>query len=277
MTGTTLNDIKRKKIKIDKKDWRRPSLKSLIILLTLINTLAVILVVSALFLRTSPENIVNLVNSSKVTNAIGISLISIFISLCTVTMLGIPIAYGLSMGKFSGKSLLEGLFTIPIVLPPSVTGLALLMTFGRRGIVGMWLNKIGLSLTFSFAAIVIVQVFVTLPYFIQIVKNSFSNIDKSMAEAARTFGASEWDVLRSVYIPMSFKAILSALILCAFRAAGEFGATIMFAGNLEGSTQTVTTRIYTLYQMDLSQSVSLAVLQIALFILPLMLIKIKLD
>ena len=256
---------------------RRPTLSEVIWILTLINGLGVILVLRSLFLRTSPAAVHSLLLSTKVESAIFISLISILISLTIVTLIGIPIAYGLCMGKFSGKGILEGLFSIPIVLPPSVTGLALLMTYGRRGIVGVWLAKLGIELPFSFIAIIIVQVFVTLPYFIQIVKNSFSNIDISMAEAARTFGATEWEVLISVYIPMAFKAILSALILCTFRAAGEFGATIMFAGNLEGRTQTVTTRIYTLYQMDMTQAVSLAVVQIALFILPLLWIKIKLD
>jgi len=242
-----------------------------------VNILTIAFVMLSLFVKTTPEAILTLLQDVKVKNAIGISLLSIIISLMLVILTGIPIAYGLSQKHSGLSSLIEGFFTIPIVLPPSVTGLALLMTYGRRGLIGGWLEDFGMTLPFTFIAIIIVQVFVTLPYFIQIVKHGFQSVDKSIAEAARMFGASEFEVLRLIYIPICFKAILSALILCAFRAAGEFGATIMFAGNLEGKTQTITTRIYTLYQMNLTQSVSLAVIQIVVFILPLLLIKIKLD
>jgi molybdate transport system permease protein len=242
-----------------------------------INILVIAFVLSSLFIKTSPGAMHALLEDIKVKNAIGISLVSIVVSLVIVMLTGIPIAYGLSQKRNHLSSIIEGFFTIPIVLPPSVTGLALLMTYGRRGLIGGWLGEFGITIPFTFIAIIIVQVFVTLPYFIQIVKHGFLSVDKSIAEAARMFGASEFEVLRLIYIPICFKAILSALILCAFRAAGEFGATIMFAGNLEGKTQTITTRIYTLYQMDLTQSVSLAVIQIVVFILPLLLIKIKLD
>jgi molybdate transport system permease protein len=258
---------------------RKPKhvLNTAIAILIAFNVIAIILVILSLFIKTSPAAIQAMISSVKVKSAISISIMSIFLSLGAVVLLGTPIAYGLSQKKGGFYALVEGIFSIPIVLPPSVTGLALLMTYGRRGIVGVWLNQWGITLPFSFIAIVIVQVFVTMPYYIQIVKNGFANVESSIAEAARTFGASELEVLLLIYIPMTFKAMLSALILCAFRAAGEFGATIMFAGNLEGKTQTITTRIYTLYQMDLTQSVSLAAVQIVVFILPLLFLKIKLD
>ncbi|MDK2867809.1 MAG: molybdate transport system permease protein [Clostridiales bacterium] len=252
-------------------------LNGAITILIAVNVMAIILVILSLFIKTSPAAIQSMITSFKVKSAISISVCSIILSLGIVMLLGTPIAYGLSQKKGGFYALIEGVFSIPIVLPPSVTGLALLMTYGRRGLIGTWLNELGVTLPFSFIAIVIVQVFVTMPYYIQIVKNGFANVDKSIAEAARTFGASELEVLLLIYMPMTFKAMLSALILCAFRAAGEFGATIMFAGNLEGKTQTITTRIYTLYQMDLTQSVSLAVVQIVVFILPLLFLKIKLD
>ena len=231
--------------------------------------LLIAMVISSLFIQSEPSSMLELLRMQGTWNAIGITVLSVILSLCVTAIIGVPTAFFLSQKAGRFMPALDMILGIPMVLPPSITGLALLMTFGRHGILGGLLSRLSLELPFTLTAVVIVQVFVSLPFFVQILKNAFLLADASIAEAAMMCGAGLKDLIFRIYLPMNKKAFVSACIMACLRSAGEFGATIMFAGNLEGKTQTISTAIYSLTQQD----VTLAVLHIVIFLLPLMLVK----
>lgn len=242
-------------------------------LVMLLNTLGIISVLYAMIGKVSIDRIDKLISSNDTFFAIKTTILSIILSVTLICIIGIPVSYILSTRKGVLYHIIESITFIPLILPPSVAGLALLMTFGKNGMIGSWLYQKGIQLPFTFFGIVLVQIFVCLPFFIQIVKNGFDGIETEIIEAAKVFGAGEWILLFRFYIPIGIKAVLSGAVLCGLRAAGEFGATIMFAGNLIGKTQTITTRIYSLYQYDVMSAVALAVLQLFILLVPALLIR----
>jgi molybdate transport system permease protein len=173
-------------------------------------------------------------------------------------VLGMPLAYLLARHRFAGRTLLEVLVDLPIVLPPSVAGIALLVAFGRRGVLGAALATLGVSLPFTSAAVVLAQVFVAAPLFIRAARLGFNAVDAQLEEAAYTEGASQWQLFRHVMFPLTGRALFAGLVLCWARALGEFGATILFAGNLPGRTQTMPLAIFIGFQQDLGIALALA-------------------
>jgi molybdate transport system permease protein len=173
-------------------------------------------------------------------------------------ILGMPLAYLLARNRFAGRTLLEVLVDLPIVLPPSVAGIALLVAFGRRGLLGAALVPLGVSLPFTSAAVVLAQVFVAAPLFIRAARLGFNAVDAQLEEAAYTEGASQWQLFRHVMFPLTGRALFAGLVLCWARALGEFGATILFAGNLPGRTQTMPLAIFIGFQQDLGIALALA-------------------
>lgn len=173
-------------------------------------------------------------------------------------VLGMPLAYLLARHRFAGRTLLEVLVDLPIVLPPSVAGIALLVAFGRRGLLGAALAPLGVSLPFTSAAVVLAQVFVAAPLFIRAARLGFNAVDAQLEEAAYTEGASQWQLFRHVMFPLTGRALFAGLVLCWARALGEFGATILFAGNLPGRTQTMPLAIFIGFQQDLGIALALA-------------------
>jgi molybdate transport system permease protein len=173
-------------------------------------------------------------------------------------ILGMPLAYLLARNRFAGRTLLEVLVDLPIVLPPSVAGIALLVAFGRRGLLGAALAPLGVSLPFTSAAVVLAQVFVAAPLFIRAARLGFNAVDAQLEEAAYTEGASQWQLFRHVMFPLTGRALFAGLVLCWARALGEFGATILFAGNLPGRTQTMPLAIFIGFQQDLGIALALA-------------------
>lgn len=160
------------------------------------------------------------------------------------------------------KSWLELLIDLPIVLPPSVAGLALLIAFGRRGLFGSTLSILGISLPFTTAAVVIAQMFVAAPLYIRSARVGFRGIDRQLEEAANVEGANRWQLFREVMLPLASRALISGAILAWTRALGEFGATILFAGNLEGVTQTMPMAIYLGFESDRGVALALSVVLI---------------
>jgi molybdate transport system permease protein len=239
----------------------------------LVNFIGIISVLYAMIANVSTENLNKLVATGDTFSALKTTFFSILISVSIVCIIGIPVAYMLAIHKGVFYNLIEIITFIPLVLPPSVAGLALLMTFGKHGIIGEKLDQWGIQLPFTFFAIVLVQVFICMPFFIQIVKNGFDTVETEVIEAAKVFGAGDGILLCKFYIPINIKAIFAGIILCCLRAAGEFGATIMLAGNMVGKTQTITTRIFSLYQYDVMQAVALAAVQLFLLLIPLLLLK----
>lgn len=237
----------------------------------------VIFIIASLFLSTSVEGLVTTVNNINTLLAIKVSIFSILISITITILIGVPFSYVVSQNSSKINKIVNMFIKLPLVMPPTVAGLALLLTFGNRGILSDIINTLNLNLPFTFTALILVQVFVMLPLLTQSLKNGFEAIDEELREAAMVFGAEEKDILFKVYLPLSIKPLLTGVIMACLRAAGEFGATMMFAGNLAGKTQTLSTAIYIMAQKDLSQSIALAVVLIITFSLPLIILELKLK
>ena len=241
------------------------------------NVLFITLVVVSLFLKSSLSDILIVVQDMNTLSAIRITITSLFCSAVMTVIIGTPFAYLMSQKQGKIYRIINMILNLPLVLPPTVAGLALLMAFGRRGAFRNVIEIIGLDIPFSFMALIIVQVFVMLPLFTQSLKNGFESINSEIKEAAMVFGAGEKEILFLIYLPLSIRSFLTGLIMACLRAAGEFGATMMFAGNLSGKTQTLSTAIYTLAQKNLGQSIALAVVLILIFLIPLLVLELKLK
>jgi molybdate transport system permease protein len=214
----------------------------------------------ALFWRAIGKDFFNNVLSPTAIAALKLSLLTSTVSVLITIAAGTPLAFILARGKFRGKTALELLIDLPVVLPPSVAGLALLIAFGRQGIFGVWLYRIGIALPFTTAAVIMAQTFVSAPLFVRSAHVGFAGIDKQLEEAATVEGANEWQLFRYIMVPLAGRAFLTGFILTWTRALGEFGATIMFAGNLEGKTQTMPLAIYLGFERGLGVAIALSVL-----------------
>jgi molybdate transport system permease protein len=197
--------------------------------------------------------------SGPVIDALTLSLITTAISLTLTIALAMPLAHLLARRRFRGAAILETIVDLPIVLPPSVAGLALLLAFGRRGILGEPLASLGIELPFTTVAVVIAQMFVSAPFFIRAARAGFLGVDRDYEDAARVDGASERQLTWAVTLPLAAPALASGIVMTWARALGEFGATIMFAGNFEGRTQTLPLVVYGEFQAgDVDASVAAA-------------------
>lgn len=204
-------------------------------------------------------------------DAVLISMVSIVVSMVIVAFLGTLLAFKLVRKKGRLFDCLNALIILPLLLPPTVAGLVLLQGFGRYSIMSQLFFKGQLNITFNFVAIVITQVYVTLPFFYQMTLNAFEDVGVTYIEAAKVCGADQWTILKDILIPMSFRSMGAGLFMSALRGLSEFGATIMFAGNMVGKTQTMTTRIYQLYQTDMNAALGLASFQLCMFLIPYLL------
>jgi molybdate transport system permease protein len=192
-------------------------------------------------------------------HALWLSLLTSTLTTVCAAVFGTPLAYILARWSFRFKTVLQLLLDLPIVLPPSVAGVLLLITFGRRGALGGLLQGVGISLPFTTAAVVLAQLFVAAPLHIRAARIGFGAIDKQLEEAAQVEGAHPWQLFWGVMLPLARRAIGSGLILTWTRAIGEFGATLLFAGNLEGITQTMPMAISLGFERDLGVALALSV------------------
>ena len=213
-----------------------------------------------LFSRSAPQAVLENLRQPFVVQALAISLRTTLLSLALILLLGAPLAYGLARRQFRFKRLLDTLIDLPTVLPPSVAGIALLLTFGRRGPFGPWLDSLGIQLPFSLAAVVIVQVFIAAPFFVRAATLGFAAINPEYIQAAQIDGANRWQVVRYVTLPLARNALISGAVMSWARALGEFGATIIFAGNFPRRTQTMPLAIYLGFERDLDAAVTLAII-----------------
>ncbi|MBI5605813.1 MAG: molybdate ABC transporter permease subunit [Deltaproteobacteria bacterium] len=166
---------------------------------------------------------------------------------CFIILIGIPIAYFLARKDFKGKELVDVLFTLPLVLPPTVTGYYLIILFGRRGVLGSILYEwTGWSLMFTWYAATLASFVVALPLMIKTSRAAMESVDRNLINASYTLGHSEWETVVRVVIPLARKGIIAGTVLSFARAIGEFGATLMIAGNIPGKTNTLPLSIYTL-------------------------------
>lgn len=216
--------------------------------------------VVALLWRAGMDGLFPYVTESSALAALRLSLLTSTLSVLLAMLTGTPLAFLLARRKFLGKTWLELFIDLPIVLPPSVAGVALLIAFGRQGLFGAWLSALGISLPFTTAAVVLAQTFVSAPLFVRAVRVGFAGIDPQLHEAAYAEGSSEWQLFRHVMLPLAGRSILSGAILAWTRALGEFGATILFAGNMEGVTQTMPLAIYLGFERSLGVALALSVI-----------------
>ncbi len=201
-----------------------------------------------------------------VLDALVLSLVSTAVSLAFVVGFGLPLAWWLARRPPRGAALVETLVDLPMVLPPSVAGLALLLVFGRRGLLGDELAFLGLSIPFTTLAVVLAQAFVSAPFFVRSARAGIWAVDRDLEDSARVDGATEVGVARHVTIPLAASALSAGLVTAWARALGEFGATIMFAGNIAGRTQTLPLLVYSEFQNSLDASlVAAAILVVAAF------------
>ena len=235
--------------------------------LTILVTAATVIVVTllllpflALLLRTSPSQLITRLGDPIVIDALRLSLLTSVIATAIVLVLGLPVAYLLATRTWRGKRILEVLVDLPMVLPPTVAGLALLMAFGRTGLAGRSLAVLGVTLPYTTAGVVVVQIFMALPFFVGPARAGIAGVDRRFLEAAETLRASEPLTFFRVVLPLATPSIVAGVAMSCARALGEFGATITFAGNLPGTTQTMPLAVYLALQSDLDAAVVLSVL-----------------
>ncbi len=188
---------------------------------------------------------------------------------CLAAILGTPLAYVLSRYEFRGKRLISLFIELPIVMPPAVAGLALLLTFGRRGAIGALLADAGILIPFSIFAVILAQFFISAPFYIRSAQVGFSSIASEIEDAARVDGAYGWLMFWYITLPIAWRALIAGMILSWARALGEFGATMLFAGNLQGKTQTMPLLVYSVFERDINAAIWTGLILIALALIAL--------
>ena len=184
------------------------------------------------------------IGSAAVREALLLSLTTTAVSLGVIVVFGTPLAFLLARRRFTGSGLIETVVDMPLVLPPSVAGLALLLVFGRRGLLGESLDGAGVTIPFTVIAVVLAQVFVAAPFYVRAARAGIASVPRDLEDAARVDGASEIGVFRHVMVPLAAPALAAGLVMSWARSLGEFGATILFAGNVAGRTQTLPLVVY---------------------------------
>jgi molybdate transport system permease protein len=220
-------------------------------------TLVLLLVVPllALVLRSFETQAWKQAAGSGIPEAIFLSIVTTSISAIVTLLLGTPLAYLLARWSFPGKRLLSVLVELPIVLPPAVAGLALLVAFGRRGLLGSTLESVGISLPFSTAAVIIAQTFISAPFYVRAAQVGFQGVDAEIEDAGRVDGAGGFGLFWHITLPLSRRALAAGLALSWARALGEFGATILFAGSLQGRTQTMPLLVYRVFESNINAAI----------------------
>jgi molybdate transport system permease protein len=227
----------------------------------------------ALLLSIPPGDLLENMSRPQVRQAIWISIKTTTITTGVAIIFGTPVAYLLARRRFPLRRAVDTLIDLPIVLPPAVAGVALLITFGRQGLIGSWLAELGVSIAFTQTAVIMAQTFVAAPFYIKAASIGFAAVNKDLEQAASIDGAGTWQLFRHVTVPLAWAAMLSGSVMTWARALGEFGATILFAGNYLGRTQTMPLAIYIGFELDLNIALTLAAIMVVLSFLVLFLVK----
>lgn len=244
--------------------WREVGPGLLAVVLALLMGLFLIVPTLALFWRTMTLTGAVRLDYGAVSAAVTLSLGTTAVSVAAIFLLGTPLAYFMARYQFRLKGLVSAMIELPIVMPPVVAGLALLAAFGRRGLIGLHLANLNINITFSVTAVVLAQVFVAAPFYIRAAQSRFESLPREYEDAAAVDGADQWYTFWHITLPLSVRAMLVGLILSWARALGEFGATILFAGNIQGRTQTMPLLVYSALERDLRVTFVTAVILLAL-------------
>ena len=242
--------------------------------LTMAPLLLFILVpIFALGLNISLQDFWGQIEQAEVQQAIQISFASSFCTVLLTILFGTPLAYYLSRRRNRIHRLVDTLVDLPTILPPAVAGVALLMAFGRRGLVGAWFNLYGITIPFSFAAVIMAQLFIAAPLYIKTAAQGFAAVDCELKKAAALDGANRWQTFRYIMVPMAWAPLLSGCVMTWARALGEFGATIIFAGNFPGRTQTMPLAIYIGFEVNMTTALALSLILVVISFIVLVLVK----
>jgi len=199
-----------------------------------------------------------------VLTALRLSLETATLATLVCLALGVPLAWLLARVEFRGRRLVRALVTVPLVLPPVVGGVALLLVFGRKGLLGAWLNgTFGITVPFTTTGVVVAEAFVAMPFLVIAVEGALRGADTRYEEAAATLGADRWTTFRRVTLPLVAPGVAAGAVLCWARALGEFGATITFAGNSPGRTQTMPLAVYLALEQDFDAAIVLSLILLA--------------
>jgi molybdate transport system permease protein len=214
----------------------------------------------SLIVWTVDENAWRAMASVEAREALLLSIKTTSISMLVIILLGTPAAYVLARAEFPGKRALDSLIDIPAVLPPSAAGIALLLAFGRFGLVGQYLEAFGITVSFTTAAVVIAEVFVAAHFYVRQASVGFAQVRREVEEAAMVDGAGRFSVFTRVTVPLAYPALLAGAVMAWARALGEFGGTIIFAGSFPGVTQTIPLAIFAARESNFDAAVALSVM-----------------
>jgi len=244
-----------------------------LLLLALPMLLFLVLPLVALMARVRLESLIENLGGSPVVQAISLSLTTTAVSTSAALIFGTPLAYLLARRTFPGRALIDTLIDLPMVLPPSVAGIALLIAFGRRGLIGAYLTDLGLNIAFTQIAVVLAQIFIAAPFYIKAAIAGFAGVERDLEQAAAIDGASGWRIFRYITVPLAWPVLFGGAVMTWARALGEFGATIIFAGNFPGRTQTMPLAIYIGFELDLNVALTLSVILLVTSFLVLFVVK----
>jgi molybdate transport system permease protein len=243
---------------------RRPTPPVPLLVLAAVGAAFVVLPLVGLLQRAPWSDLLDELGTPAVREALTLSLVTSLAATATSLVLGVPLAWALARVAFPGRSLVRAAVTLPMVLPPVVGGAALLFALGRRGFAGSWLeDALGVHLPFTTAGVVVANTFVAMPFLVVSVEGALRGADPRYEDAAATLGASRWAVLTRVTLPLVRPSLVAGALLCWARALGEFGATITFAGNLPGRTQTMPLAVFLALERDRGAAVVLSLVLVA--------------
>lgn len=242
---------------------------SLAIPLVLFITIPII----AIFLKVPVSQLFDTINKTQLLQAINLSVFTSLSTTAITLLFGTPVALLLSHRSFRLHRIIDTIIDLPTVLPPSVAGIALLMAFGRRGLFGTFFSSMDITIPFTVIAVIMAQTFVASPLYIKAATIGFSSVDTELKQASALDGATRWQTFRYITLPISWTSILSGSVMTWARALGEFGATLIFAGNFPGRTQTMPLAIYIGFEIDLNVALTLAIILICFSFLTLIIVK----
>ncbi|MCA0456448.1 MAG: ABC transporter permease [Chloroflexi bacterium] len=245
--------------------------KTLLAVVAIFSLLFLTLPIIALVIRAVQAQAWAELGGSGLISAVILSLLTTLITALLTVTFGTPLAYFLARRDFTGKRLASVLIELPVVLPPAVAGLGLLVAFGRRGLFGPTFESLGWSLPFSTAAVIIAQTFVAAPFYIRAAQNAFQTVDPEIEAAGRVDGAGGLSLFWEITLPLTSRSLGAGLALSWARALGEFGATILFAGSLQGITQTMPLLIYKEFERNINSAIWAGVLLVGFALAALLL------
>ncbi len=261
-TGTRAGDQRRGPVR-----GRRAGVPFPLLVPALVGLVFLLLPLVALLVRTPWRSLPEQLTSPEVWQALQLSLLCATAATAVSLVLGVPLAWVLARAEFPGRGFVRALVTLPLVLPPVVGGVALLLALGRNGVVGQWLDAwFGITLPFTTAGVVVAEAFVAMPFLVITVEGTLRAADPRYEEAAMTLGASRFTAFRRVTLPLIAPGVAAGAVLAWARALGEFGATITFAGNFPGRTQTMPLAVYLALQSDPAAAIALSLVLLAVSI-----------